>query len=365
MTLEEAAHISKCKLVIKQALFVSRRILKELRLFPNIYIISNFSKSWMFFASDLHSRFRSFDELPSASSISMYILKQLNNWWGKNSASDVSTEAWDVNKEALNRCWIKIGYQKEITPNSTSLFQNFMFIFSFACEHLKRIHTSYWPTHQKDRTESLYETTNIVCDISISIMRMLSQLSSRESKRFKQSLAHYIHLYEEWETDKPNLFHRACRLVCLVAQKEPNYAEVIQLFLESGANPNAVDADGNIPLHCLLPKNEFEYWLTNPWDNPNEKDVPIIRSNFISSVHILLGAGSHVDQSNRRGETVMELLKRNRKMQQSFKAPFDPHLQSVINGVLPLSCYCAKSIRKSNIPIVKLPPTLQLLVRRH
>jgi hypothetical protein len=115
----------------------------------------------------------------------------------------------------------------------------------------------------------------------------------------------------------------------------------------------------------LLPKNEFQYWLTNPWDNPNEKDVPIIRSNFIASVRILLDAGSHVDQSNRRGETILELLKRNRKMQQSFKAPFDPFLESVIDSVLPLTCYCAQSIRKNNIPIVKLPPTLQLFVRRH
>jgi ankyrin repeat protein len=89
---------------------------------------------------------------------------------------------------------------------------------------------------------------------------------------------------------------RACNLPYLVGQKT-NYEQVIQLFLEAGADPNAVNADGNTPLHCLLPKNEFQYWLTNPWDNPNEKDVPIIRSNFIASIRILLDAGSHVDQS--------------------------------------------------------------------
>lgn len=365
MTLEEAEEKTKNRLIIQQALYVGQRVLERLLLFPNIYIISNISKySWTFMTnSDLNSIFRTYDELENASNISIYVLKQLNIWWENNSASYVSMETWDVNKEALNHCWSSVRLlHKHITSNM--LFPNFMFVFSFASEHLNRVHAKYWPTNQKDRADALYQLTKIVCHIAVSIIRMLPQLGSKESKQFKTSLAHYIHLYEEWETDKPYVFHRACDLLYLVGQKS-NYEQVIQLFLEAGADPNALNADGNTPLHCLLPKNEFQYWLTNPWDNPNEKDVPIIRSNFIASVRVLLDAGSHVDQSNRRGETILELLKRNRKMQQSFKAPFDPFLESVIDSVLPLTCYCAQSIRKNNIPIVKLPPTLQLFVRRH
>ena len=363
MTLEEAEEKTKNRLIIQQALYVGQQVLERLLLFPNIYIISKISKFMT--NSDLNSRFRTHEDLENLSNISIYVLKQLNKWWENDSASCVSMETWDVNKEALNYCWGSIRLlHKDITSNSTLLFPNFMFVFSFASEHLNRVHAKYWPANQKDRDDALYEMTKIVCHISVSIMHVLPQLSSKESKQFKTSLARYIHLYEEWETDKPYVFHRACNLPYLVGQKT-NYEQVIQLFLEAGADPNAVNADGNTPLQCLLPKNEFQYWLTNPWDSPNEKDVPIIRSNFIASVRVLLDAGSHVDQSNRRGETILELLKRNRKMQQSFKAPFDPFLESVIDSVLPLTCYCAQSIRKNNIPIVKLPPTLQLFVRRH
>lgn len=249
---------------------------------------------------------------------------------------------------------------------ASNRFQKLTFIFSFASDHLIRIHSSYWPTNQKNRADTINKTTAIVCKLSVSIMRMLPRVSFQDGERFKQNLARYIHIYEEWETDKPNLFHRACNLFYVVEQKEPDYQQVIRLFLEAGANPNAIDADGNIPLHCLLPKNDFEYFLTNPWDNPNENDIPVIRSNFIESVRVLLDAGSHVDQSNRRRESVLELLKQNRKKQNSFIAySSDSRLDDVINSILPLTCYCAQSIQKNNIPVENLPPTLQLFVRNH
>jgi hypothetical protein len=346
-TMEEAEQIpTKDELIIQRALIVCELVLRQLRLFPNIYILSNFIKhSWMSWIS---------------------VLQQLNIWW-ENSASFVSAEAWNFNKTALDHCLSSIRHEQNDFPASTScILKKLTFVFSFASEHLIRIHSMYWPTNQKDRADNIHDTTKIVCILSVSIMRMLSQVSFQDGERFKQNLARYIHIYEEWETDKPNLFHRACNLFYVVEQKEPDYQQVIRLFLEAGANPNAIDADGNIPLHCLLPKNDFEYWLTNPWDNPNENDnIPVIRSNFIESVRVLLDAGSHVDQSNRRRESVLELLKRNRKKQQSFKASFDSRLDDVIHSVLPLTCYCAQSIQKNNIPVENLPPTLQLFVRNH
>ncbi|XP_046636782.1 uncharacterized protein LOC124315267 isoform X2 [Daphnia pulicaria] len=303
-TMEEAEQIpTKDELIIQRALIVCELVLRQLRLFPNIYILSNFIKhSWMSWIS---------------------VLQQLNIWW-ENSASFVSAEAWNFNKTALDHCLSSIRHEQNDFPASTScILKKLTFVFSFASEHLIRIHSMYWPTNQKDRADNIHDTTKIVCILSVSIMRMLSQ-------------------------------------------KEPDYQQVIRLFLEAGANPNAIDADGNIPLHCLLPKNDFEYWLTNPWDNPNENDnIPVIRSNFIESVRVLLDAGSHVDQLNRRRESVLELLKRNRKKQQSFKASFDSRLDDVIHSVLPLTCYCAQSIQKNNIPVENLPPTLQLFVRNH
>ena len=64
------------------------------------------------------------------------------------------------------------------------------------------------------------------------------------------------------------------------------------------------------------------------------------------SMQAFIDAGSHLDIARSDGETVLTILKD--KLMKNDEG-IRPYFVSVINTVLPLSCYCARVIRQHGI----------------
>jgi hypothetical protein len=126
---------------------------------------------------------------------------------------------------------------------------------------------------------------------------------------------------------------------------------VIQLFLEAGADPTRIDANGKTPLHLLA---ENQDWFRS--------DLESYRQVF----QALLDAGCCLDQSIPIGETFLSILNGQQKSNHVSKFRFHHYLGPLVNVVIPLACACAKVIRRNRIAFQgRLPPRLQSFVSRH
>jgi ankyrin repeat protein len=141
---------------------------------------------------------------------------------------------------------------------------------------------------------------------------------------------------------------------------ESNTQRLIQLFLKMGVDPNATDRKGKTPLHILAEKwnwTRFSTYLDSA-DFPSES-----LSNVFQS---LVEAGGHLDQATPEGHTVIDFLEIQRKKHSLHDYYFNSYLNSLINTVLPLSCYCAQSLRQHKIPLGnQLPPRVHSFILRH
>jgi hypothetical protein len=107
----------------------------------------------------------------------------------------------------------------------------------------------------------------------------------------------------------------------------------INLFLRLGADPNATDMNGKTALHILASKWNW-YWHSKK----NELYVQVFQT--------LVDAGGHLDMMTPEGETVVSILKESVR----GYSYCHPYLESIINAVPPLTCYCARVIRQHGIP---------------
>ena len=172
--------------------------------------------------------------------------------------------------------------------------------------------------------DMIYTTTRM----SLCLYRLAREEVNRP--RVKQCLIQY----NRFTRDNPgvvSLLHLAVNFAD--ARKLP--IDVIQLLLETGADPNAVDIYGNTPLHLLALNCERE-----------DKNVV---------AQLLLDAGCHFDQSNANGETALMLSKKPRGAQAH------PFVQIVPS----LSCCCAQAIGQHDIPFQHLPPSVQSDIQIH
>ena len=172
--------------------------------------------------------------------------------------------------------------------------------------------------------DMIYTTTRM----SLCLYRLAREEAIRP--QVKQCLIQY----NRFTRDNPgvvSLLHLAVNFAD--ARKLP--IDVIQLLLETGADPNAVDIYGNTPLHLLAL-------------NCKREDRNVV-------AQLLLDAECHFDQSNANGETALILSKKPRGAQAH------PFLQ-----IVPfLSCCCAQAIAKDDIPFQHLPPSVQSDIQIH
>jgi len=122
--------------------------------------------------------------------------------------------------------------------------------------------------------------------------------------------------------------------ICLLISSLPNDArvETIRLLLDSGADPNSVDGEGDAPLHALAKFNG---------------EVADAVAN------LLLENGAHFDCVNKSGKTALDVwMERHEgangwKDRPSWLRPSVPHS---------LMCQCARVIRVNKVPYKSFPP---------
>ena len=123
---------------------------------------------------------------------------------------------------------------------------------------------------------------------------------------------------------------------------------IFQFFLDAGVDPNEIDTNGQAPIHILAQHIEI-------------KGVPIMLKS-------LLNAGAHIDQGTPDGETLGSILRPQQFWFIGLSSfyPFESLANDPLNVVLPLSCYCAQSIRRNGIPFEdQLPHKLEEFVKVH
>ena len=105
-----------------------------------------------------------------------------------------------------------------------------------------------------------------------------------------------------------------------------------------------------------LAKLRFIFWL----NIVKLKGVPII-------LKVLLNAGAHIDQGTPDGETLRSILNQQQlQLHLPSYYPFESLADNPLNVVLPLSCYCAQSIRRNGIPYEdQLPARFHEIVSIH
>ena len=116
---------------------------------------------------------------------------------------------------------------------------------------------------------------------------------------------------------------------------KPSSRKLIRLLLELGADPNVKDLKGNSPLHVVS---------TCEYDSP-------------SSADLLFEYGADRDQRNAMGQTPLDVWRSAQRRYPQRLAPM------WATGTVPsLAFWCARSLRRSQIPVDLLPNSLRKFV---
>ena len=169
-----------------------------------------------------------------------------------------------------------------------------------------------------------------------------NELNDEQCKQLKQGLRQYTRFDFTDNGSENSLLHWTCYL--------PNISlDLVRLLLEVKANHNALDRYGRTPLHIVAVN----------WDS---------RANVVEVANLLMDAGCHLNQKDKNGKTALQLFQ-EMHCRVSAEGLLDtaPNLEDLIHPVvLPLTCYCAQSIRKHKIPFKTLIPTVvESFVEKH
>jgi len=124
--------------------------------------------------------------------------------------------------------------------------------------------------------------------------------------------------------------------------------KAVRLLLQAGSDPNAVDEDGNAPLH-LLYRNSLRKELND------------------AIARLLLDFGVHFDRVNKCGKTAMDVWIERNQVLKIDATTGRSGLPDWCHEIVPkLSCLSARIVRSNKIPYsTKLPITLQHFVKIH
>lgn len=124
--------------------------------------------------------------------------------------------------------------------------------------------------------------------------------------------------------------------------------KILRLVLETGADPNATDSSGRIPLHFVAANfMECKHFC---------------RKSYWMFFQTLLDAGSNLYLAKSDGETVLDVLRR--RLFQRCGSPYYIDPDAIPVPPLRLSYLCARVIRYHQIPVEdQLPPILQRFVQ--
>jgi len=144
-----------------------------------------------------------------------------------------------------------------------------------------------------------------------------------------------------------NLLHEAI----VVGTYDANLYATVRLLLNAGCDPNAIDNNGNAPLH-LLGQLDQRYW----------------KGDLNTIAVLLLDFGAQLSLKNADGKTAVDLLiaknSRNRNMDED-QGIFGQKLPNWCTELPTLVSLSARVIRRYRIPHLDLPATLFSLVEQY
>lgn len=187
-----------------------------------------------------------------------------------------------------------------------------------------------------------FDIAEIVCRL-LCVLEF-TQMTNQENEQLEQYFKNHIRNFQNARRNLP-------RTVLHAAVENPDFEKIVKLILKLGADPNVIDKYGQTPLRVLAGNEQLDSGVR----------VPLFQA--------LVDAGGHLDFIDYNDTTVISALKKNIDQSQLNDRSFiaHPYFRSLIKTVLPLSCYCARVIRRNKIPFNedRLPIHLQTFVARH
>ena len=243
-------------------------------------------------------------------------------------------EDYNLTLRKLSSCFNKLLREPLTSPKREKLSPaNIVMAIKFCTTIAK-----FFPKPKKNYSISWNHSSFVghIYDFLIILVDVSPQMNSQDKKQLEEHISIYINSNEK---DSSTLLHAA------IWPHQFNLKS-INLFLRLGADPNATDMYGKTALHILASK-----W--NWYDTKNELYVQVFQT--------LVDAGGHLYMVTPEGETVVSILKESVR----GYSYCHPYLESIINAVPPLTCFCARVIRQHGIPFnedYQLPSTLQTLM---
>jgi hypothetical protein len=183
----------------------------------------------------------------------------------------------------------------------------------------------------------------------VALFRM-RQLVPEEMGQLCQVLENFVRI-EKLRNGFSSLLHLAIESFVTTRLNISIRKKIIQLLLDSGADPKIVDRNGKSPLHLLA-----------------ENCQPNSTKTFFDVFQAVLEAGSHLDQATPNGKTVLTIM-RDKKKLFIDNLTLDPRVDFWINTVMPLECFCAQKIMQENVVFEdeehRLPLCLQQFIEEH
>ena len=213
--------------------------------------------------------------------------------------------------------------------------------------------------------DSIMDVINYVTDLVFHLQKHPDPLQNRKAKKFVGILSDSIRMFIENDKETSPEFQKWLSGYFKFTNSHPGVytilhrtcfkcppmstIKIIQLFIVGKVDPNVKNEHGDTPLHCLAHRKQFS-------------DVAV------AATKLLLSVGAHLDQSNKKGVTPLDLFKARKTYLDKKGLVPDPYIQKLTHTLLPLSCLCAQVIRQNSIPFeekYQLPSHLVPFIQSH
>jgi len=221
--------------------------------------------------------------------------------------------------------------------------------FLLVLSHFERDSSEFWDVSTiKTSLELIAATTEFYCLSMESLFQLAALLSAVPPKLLNDHIMEIVYqLIRRNRRDNPglNLLHSACMYP--YCDKE----SLFRLLLQAGSSPNAIDSNGNTPLHLILIR--FNGRLSDSM-------------NIIA--RLLLDFGAKLSIKNSSGETVADLViemnGRKRRLEKDNFIEGDD-LPDWCLELPALTCLSARAIRYYRSPHLALPSTLISMIEKY
>ncbi|XP_032782268.2 protein fem-1 homolog A-A-like [Daphnia magna] len=280
--------------------------------------------------------------------VCLLILEHLNNYNGNDSPKclQIFVEAFLLYSDVIVRL-------EKIPANSTErreelTFTNLLAAIKFGSIIVTKL-MFHPPPISIQIQDNCYSVVQRTYALIITVFK-LHRPDRGEIERLNQVLGGYFRI-EKRRKGFTSFLHMAVEkfLETSIDDELMIAVEVIQLFIDNGADPRIIDCDGKTPLHLLA-----------------ERCSPDCKEPYYSVFEAVLEGGGHLDQVTADGVTVLKILQEKKKQLISGEV-LDPRIDAWTNAILLLQCYSAQSIPPKIImkSTDVFPPNIQEFLAQH